>query len=118
MFTEVYYLTEAIARFASYLYNLIHKVPPPTPPQPEAVPGPYAIYNNEIVAFRPGTKVPRLSVPLVDGIGLRHWQDVRPVKSQGFRVFLSSEEVAEVPSDRFYEYIEKLAERAAKGRGG
>jgi len=68
----------------------------------------------EVVGFRKGTKTPRLVVPTVDGIGLRHWQDVRPVKSQGFRVFLSAEEVAEIPSERFFDYIERLAEGATE----
>jgi hypothetical protein len=114
MFTEIYYITEAFTRLGLYIYNLIHRVPPPAPPAPEPVPGEYAITPFEVVGFRKGTKTPRLVVPVVDGIGLRYWQEVRPVQSQGFRVFLSSEEVAEMPSERFFEYIERLAERARR----
>jgi len=114
MFTEIYYVTEALTRFSMYLYSLVHKAPPPPPPAPEPVPGEYAVSGFDLVGFRKGTKVPRLMVPLVDGIGVKQWQDVRPVQSQGFRVFLSSEEVSEVPSERFYDYIEKLAERARR----
>ena len=115
MFTEIYYITEALARLGIYIHNLIHKPPPPTPPVPEALPGDYAVTPFEVVGFRKGTTTPRLVVPVIDGIGLRHWQEVRPVQSQGFRVFLSAEEVAEVPSERFFDYIERLAERATEG---
>lgn len=118
MFTQFYYLTEALIRGFSYLYGLLRKAPPPKPPVPEAAPGPYALVSTptgtELVAFRPGTKVPRLQVPIIDGIGQRHWQEVRPQAATAFRVYLTSQEVAEMPSERWFETIERLAEKARK----
>ncbi len=57
-------------------------------------------------------------MPTIDGIGLKHFADVRPREATQFRVYMTAEEVAEMTSERFFEEFERLAERAMGRKRG
>ena len=118
----VYYATRGITELFIKLYQAITARRPRPAPPTEYVPSPTGYYKfkvgglgEEVVRVGPGN-APRLVVPLVDGIGSRHWQDARPVPSEPFRVFTTAEEVAQVPTEKFFDFVERLAERAVRER--